>query len=39
VSLAAWRALVELVVDPFRWNKTEHGLAPRRPGGDPPAGS
>jgi cellulose synthase/poly-beta-1,6-N-acetylglucosamine synthase-like glycosyltransferase len=27
VSLAAWRALVELVREPFRWNKTDHGLA------------
>lgn len=27
VSLAAWRALYELVVSPFHWNKTDHGLA------------
>lgn len=27
VSIAAWLALVELVRAPFRWNKTEHGLA------------
>jgi len=27
VSLAAWRALLELARAPFRWNKTEHGLA------------
>ncbi len=27
VSVAAWRALVELVHRPFRWNKTDHGLA------------
>ncbi|HYF56640.1 MAG TPA: glycosyltransferase [Salinarimonas sp.] len=27
VSVAAWRALLELVREPFRWNKTEHGLA------------
>jgi cellulose synthase/poly-beta-1,6-N-acetylglucosamine synthase-like glycosyltransferase len=27
ISLAAWRALWELAVDPFRWHKTEHGLA------------
>ena len=27
VSLAAWRGLTELLLDPFRWNKTEHGLA------------
>ncbi len=31
VSLAAWRGLAELIFDPFRWNKTEHGLAPRPP--------
>ena len=27
VSLAAWRALWELAIAPFRWNKTSHGLA------------
>lgn len=27
VSLAAWRGLLELVLAPDRWNKTEHGLA------------
>ena len=27
VSAAAWWALWELAFDPFRWNKTEHGLA------------
>jgi cellulose synthase/poly-beta-1,6-N-acetylglucosamine synthase-like glycosyltransferase len=27
LSLAAWRALIQLVRDPFRWEKTEHGLA------------
>ena len=27
VSGAAWRALYELVVAPFHWNKTDHGLA------------
>ena len=27
VSVAAWRGLAELLLDPFRWNKTEHGLA------------
>jgi cellulose synthase/poly-beta-1,6-N-acetylglucosamine synthase-like glycosyltransferase len=30
LSLAAWRALVELRRDPQGWNKTEHGLATRR---------
>ncbi|MEP9379532.1 glycosyltransferase [Aquabacter sp. CN5-332] len=29
-SVAIWRALVDLVVDPYRWDKTEHGLARRR---------
>lgn len=27
ISIAAWRALLELVRDPFSWHKTEHGLA------------
>jgi cellulose synthase/poly-beta-1,6-N-acetylglucosamine synthase-like glycosyltransferase len=27
ITLAAWRGLAELAMDPFRWNKTEHGLA------------
>lgn len=27
VSAAAWRAVFELIVAPFHWNKTEHGLA------------
>ena len=27
VSLAAWRALYQLVVSPYVWEKTEHGLA------------
>ena len=27
LSLAAWRALFQLVRDPYRWEKTEHGLA------------
>jgi cellulose synthase/poly-beta-1,6-N-acetylglucosamine synthase-like glycosyltransferase len=27
VSAAAWRAVWELVRDPFRWNKTDHGSA------------
>ncbi|TDR85408.1 glycosyltransferase family 2 protein [Enterovirga rhinocerotis] len=38
VSLAAWRGIVELLIDPDRWNKTDHGLARTsrrlaRPGG------
>ena len=27
LSVAAWRALIQLVSDPYRWEKTEHGLA------------
>ena len=27
LSLAAWRALYQLVREPYRWEKTEHGLA------------
>lgn len=27
LSLAAWRALYQLVVAPYEWEKTEHGLA------------
>ena len=27
LSLAAWRALLQLLRDPYRWEKTEHGLA------------
>ena len=27
LSIAAWRALLQLVSDPYRWEKTEHGLA------------
>jgi hypothetical protein len=27
LSLAAWRALYQLLRDPYRWDKTEHGLA------------
>ena len=28
ISLAAYRALYQLMVDPYLWEKTEHGLAP-----------
>ena len=28
LSVAAWRAAIELIHAPFRWNKTEHGLDP-----------
>ena len=27
LSLAAWRALYQLIRDPHRWEKTDHGLA------------
>ena len=27
LSLAAWRAVWQLLLDPYRWEKTEHGLA------------
>jgi cellulose synthase/poly-beta-1,6-N-acetylglucosamine synthase-like glycosyltransferase len=27
LSLAAWRAFAQLLGDPYRWEKTEHGLA------------
>lgn len=30
LSLAAWRALYQFLTDPYRWEKTEHGLAQRR---------
>ncbi len=29
LTVTAWRALSELWTEPFRWRKTEHGLAPR----------
>ena len=31
ISLAAYRALIQLIFDPYRWEKTSHGLPPRRP--------
>jgi hypothetical protein len=30
LSLAAWRALYQFLADPYRWEKTEHGLARHR---------
>jgi hypothetical protein len=27
LSLAAWRALFQLIIAPYTWEKTEHGLA------------
>ena len=29
LSVAAWRALWQLLRDPYRWEKTEHGLSRR----------
>jgi cellulose synthase/poly-beta-1,6-N-acetylglucosamine synthase-like glycosyltransferase len=29
LSAAAWRALLQLIYAPYRWEKTEHGLSPR----------
>jgi cellulose synthase/poly-beta-1,6-N-acetylglucosamine synthase-like glycosyltransferase len=29
LSIAAWRALYQLIREPYRWEKTEHGLARR----------
>ncbi len=28
LSAAAWRALFQLLTDPYRWEKTEHGVSP-----------
>ncbi len=36
LSIAAWRALRELWRDPYRWEKTEHGLTRSRPITAPP---
>jgi hypothetical protein len=27
LSVAAWRGLIQVLRDPYRWEKTEHGLA------------
>ncbi len=32
ISLAAWRGLHQLIVNPFHWEKTAHGLSRRRAG-------
>jgi cellulose synthase/poly-beta-1,6-N-acetylglucosamine synthase-like glycosyltransferase len=29
LSIAAWRALYQLLTEPYRWEKTEHGLSAR----------
>ncbi len=36
LSAAAWRALYQLLTDPYRWEKTEHGVTARRPAAAPP---
>jgi hypothetical protein len=36
LSVAAWRALLQLIHDPYRWEKTEHGLAKSSRCGRPP---
>src|ERR1700709_358330 len=36
LSIAAWRALWQLWRDPYRWEKTEHGLTNSRPVTAPP---
>ncbi len=30
MSIAAWRALFQLLVNPFHWEKTRHGLTPNK---------
>lgn len=37
LSVAAWRALYQLLREPYHWEKTEHGLA-RQPRTVPPLG-
>jgi hypothetical protein len=29
LSIAAWRALYQLLSEPYKWEKTEHGLSPQ----------
>jgi cellulose synthase/poly-beta-1,6-N-acetylglucosamine synthase-like glycosyltransferase len=36
LSIAAWRALWQLWRDPYRWEKTEHGLTQSRQSTEPP---
>ncbi|MBI5131687.1 MAG: glycosyltransferase [Rhodopseudomonas palustris] len=38
LSLAAWRALAQFVWAPYRWDKTEHGVAARAPASADAAG-
>jgi len=35
LSVAAWRALYQFFKEPYRWEKTEHGLAAQRQGAMP----
>jgi hypothetical protein len=30
MSIAAWRALGQLITNPFKWEKTQHGLAGKK---------
>lgn len=36
LSIAAWRALVQFYREPYRWEKTEHGLTRERQASTPP---
>ncbi|HEY4203530.1 MAG TPA: glycosyltransferase [Xanthobacteraceae bacterium] len=36
LSIAAWRALIQLYTEPYRWEKTEHGLTRERQASAPP---
>ena len=36
ISLAAYKALWQLVTRPFHWEKTEHGISRMVPGATPP---
>jgi len=38
LSLAAWRALGQLLTNPYHWEKTEHGLSRCRGARTPPSG-
>lgn len=39
LSVAAWRAVAQLIVRPYWWDKTEHGLGRLRPQAPLPAGA
>jgi len=38
ISIAAVRALLQLVIDPFHWEKTQHGIGHHQAPAAPPAG-